>query len=301
MGEPDLNHKSVVATTGLLLALVIASSVEAQPPGGPGGPAAGGPSPFPPEELAIHHVRDNLYQILSAASGGIFVVTSDDGVLLIDTKFEREYERYMELLRTVTDQPVRFVINTHMHGDHTGGNARLEGIGANIIATGNARDGLAANQTMGLPRITFDDHMRIFFGGEPIDLYWLGRGHTNGDLVIHMPEQRLVHTGDLFAGFDPSLRLIDYNGGGSLMEWSGTLERVLELDFDTVIPGHREPTDRAKLEEALEEIVDIQDMIRELHAAGRAPADITAAVQMQFDRFAFIVIPGIEAVLAELE
>jgi len=296
-----LDSKSVGATATLFLALGIATSVEAQPPGGRGGAAAEGPSPFPPEELAIHHVRDNLYQILSAASGGIFVVTSDDGVLLIDTKFEREYERYMELLRTVTDQPVRFVINTHMHGDHTGGNTRLEGIGANIIATGNARDGLAATQSVGLPRITFDDHMRIFFGGEPIDLYWLGRGHTNGDLVIHMPEQRLVHTGDLFAGFDPSLRLIDYNGGGSLMEWSGTLERVLELDFDTVIPGHREPTNRAKLEEALEEIVDIQDMIRELHAAGRPPAEITAAVQMQFGRFAFVILPGIEAVLAELD
>lgn len=256
---------------------------------------------FPPPGLAIHEVRDGVYQILSAASGGITVLTSDDGVLLVDTKFDNEYTEYMELLRTVTDQPIRYVINTHMHGDHTGGNIRLEGIGANIIATDNARRGMAATQQMGLPVLTFDDHMRIYFGGQPLDLYWLGRGHTDGDLVVHLPEQRMVLAGDLFAGFDPSLRLVDYNGGGSFKEWSSTLEKVLELDFDTVIPGHREVTDRAKLEESLAEVVAIQDLIREMHGNGRSPEDIQAAITSEYSRFAFIVLPGIQAVIAELE
>jgi glyoxylase-like metal-dependent hydrolase (beta-lactamase superfamily II) len=256
---------------------------------------------FPPPGLAIHEVRDGVYQILSAASGGITVLTSDDGVLLVDTKFDNEYTEYMELLRTVTDQPIRYVINTHMHGDHTGGNIRLEGVGANIIATDNARRGLAATQQMGLPVLTFDDHMRIYFDDQPLDLYWLGRGHTDGDLVVHLPEERMILTGDLFAGFDPSLRLVDYNGGGSFKEWSATLEKVLELDFDTVIPGHREVTDRAKLQESLAEVVAIQDLIREMHGAGRSPEDITAAITSEYGRFAFVVLPGIQAVIAELE
>jgi glyoxylase-like metal-dependent hydrolase (beta-lactamase superfamily II) len=260
-----------------------------------------GAAQFPPPELAIHEVREGVYQILSAASGGITVLTSDDGVLLVDTKFDNEYTEYMELLRTVTDQPIRYVINTHMHGDHTGGNIRLEGIGANIIATDNARRGMAATQQMGLPVLTFDDHMRIYFGGQALDLYWLGRGHTDGDLVVHLPEQRMVLTGDLFAGFDPSLRLVDYNGGGSFKEWSATLEKVLELDFDTVIPGHREVTVRAKLEESLAEVIAIQNLIREMHANGRSPEDIQAAITSEYSRFAFIVLPGIQAVIAELE
>jgi cyclase len=256
---------------------------------------------FPPPGLALHEVREGVYQILSAASGGITVLTSDDGVILVDTKFDNEYTEYMELLRTVTDQPVRYVINTHMHGDHTGGNIQLEGIGANIIATDNARRGLAATQQMGLPVLTFDDHMRLYFNDQPLDLYWLGRGHTDGDLVIHLPEERMILTGDLFAGFDPSLRLVDYNGGGSFKEWSGTLEKVLELDFDTVIPGHREVTDRAKLQESLAEVVAIQDLIREMNTAGRSPEDITAAITSEYGRFAFVVLPGIQAVIAELE
>jgi len=265
---------------------------------GAGGPAA---AQFPPPEMAIHEVRDGIYQILSAASGGITVLTSDDGVLLVDSKLPNEFDGFMELLRTVTDQPIRYVINTHMHGDHTGGNIGLEGLDANIVATENARRRMAATQSMGLPMLTFDNHLRLFFDGRPLDLYWLGRGHTDGDLVVHMPEDDLIMAGDLFAGFDTSLRLTDYNGGGSLMEWSATLEKVLELDFDTVIPGHQAVTDRAALQGYLDEIVQIQDMIREMHAAGRAPDDIQAALAMAFGQFAVFILPGVQSVIDELE
>ena len=265
---------------------------------GAGGPAA---AQFPPPEMAIHEVRDGIYQILSAASGGITVLTSDDGVLLVDSKLPNEFDGFMELLRTVTDQPIRYVINTHMHGDHTGGNIGLEGLGANIVATENARRRMAATPSMGLPMLTFDNRLRLYFGGRPLDLYWLGRGHTDGDIVVHMPEDDLIMAGDLFAGFDTSLRLTDYNGGGSLMEWSATLEKVLELDFDTVIPGHQAVTDRAAMQGYLDEIVQIQDMIREMHAAGRAPDDIQAALAMAFGQFAVFILPGVQSVIDELE
>ena len=256
---------------------------------------------FGPQELAIEQVRDGIYMIRSAASGNITAFVSDDGVLLVDSKFEREYDRYMELLRTVTDRPVRFVINTHMHGDHTGGNARLAEIDADIVASENARRRMAEAQAMGLPNITFDDHLTLYFGGQPLSLYWLGRGHTDGDIVIHVPEEGLVLTGDLFAGWGPSIRLIDYNGGGSLEEWSATLERVLELDFDTVIPGHSGVTDRAMLQGYLDETVRMQEMIRELNRAGRSPDEILSAVQEEFGRLAFVILPGIQSAIAELQ
>jgi glyoxylase-like metal-dependent hydrolase (beta-lactamase superfamily II) len=263
--------------------------------------AQGRPSPFGNFELKIEQVADDLYMIQSSASGNITVFTSDDGVLLVDSKFANENARAMELLRTVTDLPVKYVVNTHMHGDHTGGNIAFEALGADIVGTENARKRLAETQAMGLPSITFDDHLRIYFGERVMDFYWFGRGHTDGDLVIHLPEERLVLTGDLFAGGDPFVRLIDYNGGGSLAEWSGTLEKVLALDFDRVIPGHSELTDRARLQGYLDQIVQMQDLIREMHAAGRSPEDIQAAVTNEFGRMAFVVLPGIEPVLDELE
>jgi glyoxylase-like metal-dependent hydrolase (beta-lactamase superfamily II) len=281
----------------LLAALTAAGPADAQGRGGRGG----GGSPFGNFELRIEPVADGIFMLRSSASGNITVFESDDGLLLVDSKFDNEYAGYMELIRSVTDKPVRYVVNTHMHGDHAGGNIALEALGPDIIGTGNMRRGLAATQAMGLPNITFDDHMRLYFGGRAMDFYWFGRGHTDGDLVIHLPEDGLVLPGDLFAGGDPFVRLIDYNGGGSLMEWSATLEQVLALEFDRVIPGHSEITDRARMQAYLDEIVQMQDLIRQMHAAGRAPADIQSAVTTEFGNMAFFVLPGIQPVLDEIE
>ncbi|MGD8339660.1 MAG: MBL fold metallo-hydrolase [Gammaproteobacteria bacterium] len=292
-----MNCRRILAGATLLAALAV-TTTSAQPRGGRGG---GGGSPFGNFELLIEPVDEGIYLIRSSASGSVTVFESDDSVLLVDSKFEREHDRYMELLRTVTDKPVKYLVNTHIHGDHTGSNIRIEALGADIIATENARRRLAETQAMGLPKITFDDHMRLYFGDRVMDLYWFGRGHTDGDLVIHLPEEGLVLSGDLFAGGDPFVRLIDYNGGGSLMEWSDTLAKVLALDFDRVIPGHSEVTDRARMQAYLDQIVDMQDLIREMHAAGRAPQDIQAAVTSEFGAMAFVVLPGIQDVIAELE
>jgi glyoxylase-like metal-dependent hydrolase (beta-lactamase superfamily II) len=291
-----LNFRKILAGAALLAALTATATASAQGRGG-----RGGASPFGNFELKIEQVEDGLYMIQSSASGNITVFESDDSVLLVDSKFEREHERYMELLRTVTDKPVRYVVNTHMHGDHTGGNILLEELGSDIVATENARRRLAQTQATGLPNITFDDHMRLYFGDWVMDFYWFGRGHTDGDLVIHLPEEGLVLSGDLFAGGDPFVRLIDYNGGGSLAEWSGTLEKVLALDFDRVIPGHSEVTDRARMQAYLDEIVRMQDLISEMHDAGRSPEDIQSAVTGEFGAMAFVVLPGIQGVIAELE
>lgn len=278
--------------TPLLAMALLAGYVSAGPAFAQGG--------FGPQELAINEVRSGIYQIRSAASGNINVLVSDDGVLLIDTKFEREYDRYMELLATVTDQPVRFVINTHMHPDHVGGNIRLAELGPEIVASENARKRMAEAQSMGLPTITFDDHLRIYFGGQPLDLYWFGLGHTDGDIVIHMPEENLVLTGDLFAGWGPSIRLIDYNGGGSLLHWSSTLESVLELDFDTVIPGHSGVTDRAMLQGYLDETLKMQELIREMSRAGRSPQEIQSAVTGEFGQMSFVILPNVQSAIDEL-
>ena len=188
-----------------------------------------------------------------------------------------------------------------MHGDHTGGNARLAELAADIVASENARRRMAEAQALGLPNITFDDHLRLYFGGKALDLYWFGRGHTDGDIVIHLPDEKMILTGDLFAGWGPSIRLIDYNGGGSLVHWPETLERVLELDFDTVIPGHSGVTDRAMLEGYLDETVRMKELIRELSRAGRSPEEITAAVQGEFGRLAFVILPGVQSAIDELE
>jgi glyoxylase-like metal-dependent hydrolase (beta-lactamase superfamily II) len=305
-GGSSMKTQVVLMATAVLCGLVAAGEAGAQPRGGRPLPQGDPNTPvlerggFGPTEAEIVKFREGIYLIRSVGSGNITVFTSDQGVLLVDSKLTNELDKVRELLRTVTDQPVRYLINTHFHPDHTGGNQGLESVGAEIIATDNARQRLSRTQQAGLPVVTFDDHMKVYFAGKTLELYHFGRGHTDGDLVIYIPEEKLVLPGDAFAGWGPSIRLIDYNGGGSLAQWPAALEKVMALDFDTVIPGHSGVTDRAHMQAYLDENRRMLDLIRMLKGAGRAPPDIAAAVQMEFGNMAFVVLPNIQSLLDEL-
>src|SRR5690606_17143516 len=105
-------------------------------------------------------------------------------------------------------------INTHLHGDHTGGNPAMQDVGAAIIASENARRIMAERAQPGLPNIVLRDFLRIYLDETPIDLHYFGRGHTDGDVVVHLPTEDVVITGDLFALYDPYRAVIDYSSGG---------------------------------------------------------------------------------------
>lgn len=263
--------------------------------------SAGAQGGFAPPELATVRVRDDIYLIRSGASGNVTVLVSSDGVLLIDDKFAMDHDGIMAELAKITAAPVRYVINTHLHQDHTGGNALLQALGAEVIASENARRIMAETQAAGLPNITLDDHLRIWFGGMPIDLYYFGRAHTDGDVVIHLPEQRIVVTGDLFATWEPYVHLIHYAAGGSARDWSRTLERALRLDFDTVIPGHSGVTDRATMAGYLAETIRLQEMVREMNRARRSRDDIAAMLRMEFGWSDFMLNFGLDGLIMEMQ
>jgi glyoxylase-like metal-dependent hydrolase (beta-lactamase superfamily II) len=152
-----------------------------------------------------------------------------------------------------------------------------------------------------VPSVTLDDHMRIYLDDKPLDLYWLGRGHTNGDVVVHLPTERMIFTGDLFASFEPYVWLIDYSAGGSGVEWPKTLEKVLELDFETVIPGHSEVTDRAMLEGYLAETQRQTDTVREMVSANRSREDVQAMLTSEFGWSAFMFQFGLDGLINEVK
>jgi len=172
----------VVLAAAIVLLATMASDLTFAQRGGRGGRGGGMPQGDPnvpvverggfgPTDAEIVKFRDGIYLIRSQGSGNITVFTSDNGLLIVDTKLTNEYDTWMGLLRTVTDQPIKYVINTHFHPDHAGGNIGVEGQGAEIIATENVRKRLAAQQDMGLPMVTFDDHMNIYFAGKTLQMY----------------------------------------------------------------------------------------------------------------------------------
>jgi glyoxylase-like metal-dependent hydrolase (beta-lactamase superfamily II) len=201
-----------------------------------------------PAPLTMNKVKDDLYEI-EGDGGNVAVLVTNEGVLLIDDKFDQDHDSIVAKVKSVTSQPVKYVINTHYHADHSGGNAKFLPT-AEIISTENARKNILEHKQSNAPpgvmpaRIVFDHETEVFLGGKEVQARYMGRGHTNGDAVIYFPQDRTLHTGDLMAGTSP---LIDYNGGGSLVEWTKTLDEALKLDFDTVIPGHGAVTNKAGL------------------------------------------------------
>lgn len=201
-----------------------------------------------PPPLTLNKVKEDLYEIVGDG-GNVAVYVTGEGVILVDDKFEQDFEGIMAKVKSVTDQRVRYVLSTHHHADHSGGNAKFLPT-AEIISTANARANIVEHKQSNAPpgiapaRIVFTQESAVFLGGKEVRARYFGRGHTNGDAIIYFPALRTIHTGDLMAGTTP---LIDYPGGGSVVEWIKTLDESLKLDFDTVIPGHGPVTDKAGL------------------------------------------------------
>ena len=168
-------------------------------------------------------------------AGDVAVRVTSEGVMLVDNKFPEHVADVLALVRTVTSLPIVYVLNSHHHGDHASGNVRIREMGINVVAHRNVRDNFTRIKQAGPPNITFADEASVYLGNAEARLHYFGRGHTNGDTVIEFPDLKTVHVGDLIIDAMP---VIDYASGGSATEFVATIEKLLALDFDTMIPGH---------------------------------------------------------------
>jgi len=199
--------------------------------------------------LDVERLTDDLY-VLRGLGGNSAVLRTEAGAVVVDTMtLPLQGARIRARARELTGQDVLVVINTHYHLDHTHGNPAFDP-GTRVLATQRTREHLEAldadfwtgEAAELLPTDTFDDRMTLRLGNKTLELLHPGRGHTDGDLVVRFVEDRAVHLGDLlFQGHYPN---IDLEAGGSVEAWPATLERVLALEFDRVIPGHGPSTDR---------------------------------------------------------
>ncbi len=212
---------------------------------------APGPSAASIKATQIEKVKDNLYIITgsgvgdtAAFSGGnVAVFITDAGVTLVDTKLPGFGPTILERIKTVTNKPVTRIINTHTHGDHTGGNPFF-GASIETIVQENTRANMAKMPEFGganaqfLPKRTYKDKLTVGSGKDQIDLYYFGRGHTNGDTFVVFPALRTMHVGDIFAW--KALPYVDPDNGGSVVEQPDTLAKAAATvkNVDTIINGH---------------------------------------------------------------
>ena len=257
----------------------------------------------PPGPLRIEKVKGDLYMI-SGEGGNVAVYVTSEGVVLVDDMFDRNHADILAQVKSVTDKPLKYVLNTHQHDDHAGGDFKMLPI-AEVIAHKNARANLAhikqpyyedtPGTPIGLPRVTFSDEASVFLGGKEVRAKYFGRGHTNGDAIIYFPDLKVIHTGDLFLGRRPGRAgapaqarpagvniYVDYVQGGSFFEWTKTLDGALTLDFDTVIPGHGPVSTKADVAAFRADIETMRTRLAGMVKQGSSKDDIVNTLEADY-------------------
>jgi len=226
-----------------------------------------------PETLSITEVKDGLYYV-NGVGGNVGVRVTSEGVILVDDKFPRNVDGIREQVRSVTDRPIRYVVNTHHHGDHAGGNPGFIDE-AEIVAHENVRANMIRGGQEAPPRIVYADRTGIHLGDAEVQAHYFGRGHTNGDSVVYFPDLRTIHGGDLLHGTAP---FIDYANGGSSKEWLRVIDGMLSLDFDTAIPGHGGVMTRDDVQAFRDQFVAVRERMRTLIEGGLRKEDAEARI-----------------------
>jgi len=260
-------------------------------------------TPAPPRPATAQKVKDNLYMI-QGGGGNVAVYITSEGLILVDDMYDRDYASVMEQVRKLSDQPVRYVLNTHHHDDHAGANNSMPP-SVELISHRNARTQMLRLKQPGLPRVTFADELEVHLGGKEVRAYHYGRGHTDGDVIVYFPELKTIHSGDIFltnaTPTRPALPYMDYEAGGSVVEWTHVIDEMSKLDFDTVITGHGPVSDRAGLAKWRAAFVTMRDRIGAMVRQGESKAAISKVLLDQFKWPAGgLAIGQVDAFIAEL-
>jgi glyoxylase-like metal-dependent hydrolase (beta-lactamase superfamily II) len=248
--------------------------------------------PRPPGAVKAQRVQGDLHMI-SGEGGNVAVYVTAEGVVLVDDMFDRNHEGILAQVKQITDRPLRYVINTHQHDDHAGGSFKMLPI-AEVIAHRNVFSNLkdlkrpyyedTPGTPIGLPRVTFSDRLDVHLGGKDIEAHYFGRGHTSGDIIVYFPELKAIHTGDLFiSGSRAGVPIyVDAVQGGSLLEWTRTLERTLQLDFDIVIPGHGPVATRADLARFNANIAAMRTRLQAMVKGGATKDAVVQVIEKEY-------------------
>ena len=189
--------------------------------------------------------------MLKGRGGNVGISTGEDGLYIIDDQLRPITDQLLKAIRKISNKPIRFVINTHYHADHVGGNETIGNAGAVLIAHENIRKRMTTEQVSifmnnttppypkgALPVVTFNDRMSLHLNGETATAYYVANGHTDGDSIIHFPVSNVIHMGDMF--FNGLYPYVDLDAGGSMQGLVAAADLALSMADEStrIIPGH---------------------------------------------------------------
>lgn len=238
--------------------------------------------------VKVQAVSKNVYMV-EGQGGNIGVLSGADGVFIIDSQFAPLSEKIHSAIQTISDAPIRYLVNTHYHPDHIGGNENFSRQGTLILAHENVRKRMQtgvksiirnvpaqAFPETALPVITFDSKASFHINNEEVDIIYLPPAHTDGDAIVHFRSADVIHAGDVFrTTYYP---IVDIYYGGRLDGIIHAHDVILELagPQTRIIPGHGIVTDRAMVLSAREMIVTVRDRIRKMYAEGKTLEEVLA-------------------------
>ncbi|WP_132704616.1 MBL fold metallo-hydrolase [Winogradskyella wandonensis] len=237
---------------------------------------------FDDVEIKSEKLSENVY-VLFGAGGNIGVSVGEDGVFVIDDQFAPLSEKILAKIKTLSDKPLKFLVNTHWHGDHAGGNENMAKAGATIIAHNNVktrllnprRDG-SNNPKEALPVITFKEQLYITINGEPVGVFHVANAHTDGDAMLYFTESNILHTGDTY--FKGRYPYIDLNSGGSVNGYIEAVKRgfILVDDGTKIIPGHGTIANKEDYRAFLKMLETLKANISQAIAEGKTEDEVKA-------------------------
>lgn len=249
-------------------------------------PPAAQPAPM---VIDVEKLRDNFY-VLRGGGGNTAVLITASGVTLVDTKIPGWGKPLIEKLKEITNKPVTTIINTHTHFDHVGGNVDFP-VSVEVVAHENTKanmekgvpprgfekqagpDVFKVNNGRNIAKRTFTDRMTLGSGNDRLELYYLGRAHTNGDTFVLFPNLRVLHTGDVFP--NKGIPIMDGNNGGSGIAYADTVAKAAALpNIDVVVTGHSPNMTMADLKEYGEFNRDFVQAVQAAKKAGRTIDDV---------------------------
>jgi glyoxylase-like metal-dependent hydrolase (beta-lactamase superfamily II) len=237
-------------------------------------------------ELNTTKLTDSMY-VIHGSGGNVILSIGNDGIILVDDQYAPVTEKMKSVIANITNKPIKFVINTHWHPDHVGGNERLGEEGAIIISHENVRKRLSndqffelINQTIpalskkGLPIITFSDNMTFYQNNDEIKISYLYNGHTDGDSAVYFTHNNVIHVGDDFS--DKAYPFMDLSTGGSIDGLISSLQLIISMinNDTTVIAGHSGISNQTKVKNYVNMLIDVRSLIGNMMKEGKSLDEI---------------------------